>query len=348
MQNIPAISEFNPKEADGDDIQDYISLLQETYTAYAVTQSNMPLEYSLWVNEKGDGDFPVIRANGSARVMYNSKYNDDEGLHLDREFFMQLGAAIHEAISFLPTVFFDSRFEECLEENFEQGYEQALAGVLVPKCAYEPYIAPELRPFAKLGQCFSKLTVPAVEEHSETPLEESHPHTSQETLSSEQRQPLFDEYYDNLPDSGLDTSEFASKLSSTYKYEIVEEEQECVAVNIWQCANSSHWNYPIAQIQAPAVNITYSRTDDRELTRLPEELLNVLPCFAQMAEEADSPEQYAREPLPAKFQEKLNPYPEKLEAVGRSLGYLFVNGDPQQELSPLSQWVSHHLSNSET
>ena len=143
--------------------------LQERYAFYLLNPARKPgVEYSLWVRAD-DGEFPVINSNTGGFVTFNSRSDTvGDALELTEEFFHLVGFGFHEAMCFMPDIYFrddhyDRRYAS-IYDGAPRKHEVWLAHVLIDWMCRPGQMVPELRPLCEWASEFSEFDMPRLGE----------------------------------------------------------------------------------------------------------------------------------------------------------------------------------------
>lgn len=144
--------------------------LSEKFRFYIMNPAHSKgVEYSMWVVD-GEYEYPVMSSNTGGFVTFNSRH-DTVGDHLEPtdEFLDLVGMAFHEAMSFMPPVYFQNgRFHDTAESVYDgapRKYELWAAGTLVEYLSTPADEAiPELEPLAEWAGSFTEFDVPAFDD----------------------------------------------------------------------------------------------------------------------------------------------------------------------------------------
>lgn len=160
------VSAVSRNEADEpDDYRDTLDDLQERYAFYIMNPAREKgVEYSLWVRED-DAEFPVINSNTGGFVTFNSRSEEvGDALELTEEFFMLVGFGFHEAMCFIPPIYFrDDHFARRVDSIYDghpRNHEVWLAHILIDWMCREGQTIPELRPLCEWASGFTEFGMP--------------------------------------------------------------------------------------------------------------------------------------------------------------------------------------------
>ena len=161
-----AISAFEQKEELAEDEwEEYREELRERYRFYVLNPSyTKGVNYSLWIQEGGD-EYPVINSNSGGFTTFNSRSKDiGDGLKPTPEFLSVVGFGAHEAMCFMPDIYFrGDHFERLYNGVYDdkpREYEVWAAHVIVHWITLGDQLFPELEPLARWADKHTEFGIP--------------------------------------------------------------------------------------------------------------------------------------------------------------------------------------------
>lgn len=157
----------DPEEPDFDREQ-RIEELQERYAFYLMNPAQHEgVNYSLWYLDE-HGEFPIIQSNTGGFTTFNSRStNFGDALDLTSEFFNLVAFGLHEAMCFMPDIYFRGDHFERLYESIYEGkprkHEVWAAHTIIAWMAGDDEVIPELRPLVEWAADHTEMPVPVLE-----------------------------------------------------------------------------------------------------------------------------------------------------------------------------------------
>lgn len=146
--------------------------LQGRYQFYVMNPAyEKGVNYSLWVQED-DYEYPVMNSNSGGFVTFNSRHKTiGDGIVPTEEFLSLVGYGFHEAMCFMPPIYFQDDDFERLYQNIYDGkpreYEVWAAHVLVRYFTGSGELMPELEPLAEWANKHTKFGMPILGEEAD-------------------------------------------------------------------------------------------------------------------------------------------------------------------------------------
>lgn len=129
-------------------------------------------EYSLWIRQSDGGEtyeYPVMSSNTGGFVTFNSRHTGvGDGIEPTDEFLDALGICLHEALCFMPDMYFrngdESQFIKTgysIYDDAPREYELWAVQILVDwMCRSNGDNIPELEPLVEWAASFTEMPVP--------------------------------------------------------------------------------------------------------------------------------------------------------------------------------------------
>jgi len=143
------------------------SELQDKYRFYILNPAYQKgAEYSLWMQED-DYEWPILSSNTGGFVTFNSRHKTvGEGIQPTEEFLNLLGLAFHEAMCFMPDIYFENghfrRRYLSIYDDRSREYEVWAAHVLLNWMITGEQEIPEFEPLVQWAEQHSKFDVPVL------------------------------------------------------------------------------------------------------------------------------------------------------------------------------------------
>lgn len=141
--------------------------LQARYEFYIMNPAQEPgVEYSLWVHEDGH-EYPVMSSNTGGFVTFNTRHDIvGDGIEPTEEFLTLVGYGFHEAMCFMPDLYFrDDHYQNTVNRIYngqERGHEVWAAAQLISWMAAGDQMIPELRPLVEWAGQHTEFGVPVL------------------------------------------------------------------------------------------------------------------------------------------------------------------------------------------
>lgn len=149
--------------------------LKEKYSFFINNPSSENgVEYSLFISTDDGKEYPILSSNTGGFITIYSHHDDfGDPIELSTEFFRLLRWATHEALSFMPNLYFERHEDEFYElaediyDGKEREFEVWLAYVLASQFTMGETLSEELRPLAEYTDEFTEFDVPILVENDE-------------------------------------------------------------------------------------------------------------------------------------------------------------------------------------
>jgi hypothetical protein len=153
---------------------EYRSALQDRYRFYIMNPPHQRgVEYSLWMQEEGY-EWPILSSNtGGFATFLSREKTVGDGIEPTEEFLNLLGLAFHEAMCFMPDIYFrDDHFERrymSIYDDKPREYEVWAAQVLLNWMVTGEKLIPEFEPLARWAGKHTEFGVPVLDGDQELP-----------------------------------------------------------------------------------------------------------------------------------------------------------------------------------
>jgi hypothetical protein len=148
--------------------------LQWRYQFYILNPARQPgVEYTFHVQE-GGFEYPVMSSNTGGFTTFNSRHKSvGNGIRPTKEFLSLVGFGFHEAMCFMPDIYFrDDHFDRRVQSIYDgkpREYEVWAAQVLIHEFVAGDMLAPEIEPLAEWAGTHTEFGVPVLgEPHPES------------------------------------------------------------------------------------------------------------------------------------------------------------------------------------
>lgn len=156
-------------DLDAEEMEQWRSMLQDRYRFYIMNpRYTEGAEFSLWIQED-DYEYPVLSSNTGGFATFSSRSKTvGDGIEPTEAFLNLVGLGFHEAMCFVPEIYFrGDHFERrylSLYDGKPRTYEVWAASVLIDWLATGRQEIPEFEPLAHWAGAHSKFGVPALGE----------------------------------------------------------------------------------------------------------------------------------------------------------------------------------------
>lgn len=170
---VDGVKQYEHKpELSEDDWADYREEIQERYRFYILNPAWIRgVEYSLWIQED-DVEFPVLSSNTGGFPTFNSRDTTiGQGIKPTREFASLVAYGAHEAMCFMPSIYFrEDHFKRLYNNIYDEKtreYEVWAAQVIVDWMLTDDQLIPELEPLARWADRHTEFGIPILGDDSE-------------------------------------------------------------------------------------------------------------------------------------------------------------------------------------